>query len=217
MTRNEAFKKRVRARMAKTGEKYGAARRVLLAQKMDRSPEAWVSEPQQSDAVIKENTGRGWDAWRGVIESWPGHTKGHAAVASWLNTEHGVDGWWAQAVTVGWERISGRRLPHQMSDGTFAANASATISTDAEALRELLLDEQGRRDLFLGLAPTLRSRATSKNVRVGLVDGTAEIAIAPKADGRVTVTIQHAKLESPEAVTHWKAFWGEWLAALDEA
>jgi hypothetical protein len=27
----------------------------------------------------------------------------------------------------------------------------------------------------------------------------------------------HAKLTSPEEVAHWKAFWGEWLGALDEA
>lgn len=138
-------------------------------------------------------------------------------VASWLEDEHDLDGWWAQAVTVGWERITGRRLPHQMADGTFTANRSATITTDPAALREMLLDDDDRAALFPGMDPELRSRPTSKNVRVGLTDGVAEIAIDPKDDRRATVTVAHAKLSSPEEVTHWKAYWGDWLEALHEA
>ncbi len=217
MTRNESFKRRIRARMAKTGEKYGAARRVLLEQASTRDPRAWVSEPQHADEVIRENTGRSWDEWRDLIEAWPGHAEGHAAVASWLQGEHGVDGWWAQAVTVGWERISGRRLPHQMADGTFTANTSATVATDHVALRELLLDHDGRAALFPGMAVELRSRPTSKNIRLGFDSGVAEISVAPKGDRRATITVQHAKLSSPADVKHWKAYWGEWLEAVADA
>ncbi|MDP8930263.1 MAG: DUF4287 domain-containing protein [Actinomycetota bacterium] len=217
MTRNECFKRRIRERMAKTGEKYGAARRILIEQATARRDRAWVSDPEQSDEVIGDNTGRGWDQWRELIDAWPGYDQGHTAVASWLQDEHDLDGWWAQAVTVGWERITRRRLPHQMADGTFTANRSATITTDPAALREMLLDDDDRADLFPGMHPELRSRPTSKNVRVALTDGVAEIAIVAKDDRRATVTVAHAKLSSPEEVTHWKAYWGDWLEALDEA
>ena len=217
MTRNESFKRRVRARMAKTGEKYGAARRVLIDQAgAPRGPSDWVSEPQHPDALVKENTGRGWEEWRDLIDAWPGHTDGHGAVASWLQREHGVEGWWAQAVTVGWERISGYRLPGQMADGTFTANASATITIDTAALRELLLDDSGRADLFPGMETTLRSRPTSKNLRFGMPDGVAMLWVDAKEEGRATVGVQHAKLSSPESVQHWKEFWRDWLRALDD-
>ncbi len=216
MTRNESFKRRIRERMAKAGEKYGAARRVLIEQAASRQQPAWVSDPGHPDAVIRENTGRGWDQWCELIDAWPGHEQGHTAVASWLQNEHDVDGWWAQAVTVGWERITGRRLPHEMADGTFTANRSATITTDADVLHEMLLDYDDRGGLFPGLDPELRSRPSSKNVRIGLTDGVVEIAIAPKGDGRVTVTVAHAKLSSPEDVVYWKAYWADWLEALDE-
>jgi hypothetical protein len=216
MTRNESFKRRIRARMARTGEKYGAARRVLIEQATRPHPSVWVSDPEHSDDVIRANTGRGWGEWRELIEGWPGHRSGHAGVAAWVQEVHGIPGWWAQAVTVGWERISGRRLPHQVADGTFTTSASATITTDVEALRAMLLDEEGRADLFPGLDPELRSRPTSKNVRVRLGEGAVEIAIAPKDDGRATVTVAHAKLPSPEAVAQWKPFWREWLQALDD-
>jgi hypothetical protein len=214
MTRNESFKRRIRARMAKTGERYNAARRALLDQAKDRDDRGWVSRPEHTDEVVRANTGRGWEEWRELIDGWPGHQDGHTAVAAWLHEEHEVEGWWAQAVTGGWERITGRRLPYQMADGTFTANKSATITTDHDALREMLLEEAGRADLFPGLDPELRSRPTSKNVRVGFQQGVAEINLAPKGGGRVTVTVAHAKLGSPEDVEQWKGFWSAWLEAL---
>ena len=103
-----------------------------------------------------------------------------------------------------------------MADGTFTANKSATVTTDPEALREMLTADTGRQALFPQMATELQSRPTSKNVRLGFEDGIAEIAIAPKADGRATVTISHKKLASLDHVAHWKRFWGDWLAALDE-
>ena len=217
MTRNESFKRRVRERMTKTGERYGAARRVLIEQSAGRDARPWVSEPGHAEAVIRDSTGRGWNEWCDLIDRWPGHEQGHTAVASWLQADHNVDGWWAQAITVGWERITGRRLAHQRADGTFTATRSATITTDALALREMLLDDDDRAELFPGLDPELRSRPTSKNVRVGLGGGVAEIAIVAKDPGRATVTVAHTKLSTPQDVAAWKAFWAEWLAALDEA
>lgn len=215
MTRNASFKRRIRARMAETGERYGAARRVLLDQARHRVPQGWVSAPEQSDTVIRDRTGRGWEQWRATIDAWPGHHDGHAAVATWLQAQHGVEGWWAQTVTVGWERITGRRLPHQMADGTFTAGRSATISVDVDALRAALRDEEGLAALFPGLAPRVRSKPASKNVRVALPEGVAEIAVTARGPDRATVAIAHHRLSSPDEVTLWKGFWGDWLAALD--
>jgi hypothetical protein len=176
----------------------------------------WVADPGTDDEVVRERTGRGWDEWRTLIDAWPGNVDGHAAVARWVEEEHGVDGWWAQQVTVGWERITGRRLPNQLADGTFTASRSATLAVDADQLRARLLDDEQRAALFPDDATTLRSRPTSKDVRLAFDEGVAEVAIARKPDGRVTITIQHQKLPSPEAVGSWKAFWGDWLGGLSE-
>ena len=85
-----------------------------------------------SDDAVREATGRGWDEWVALIEEWGGHGDGHGAIARWVE-EQGVDGWWAQTVTVGFERITGIRLPHQMADGTFTAGVHA-VSFDAGSL-----------------------------------------------------------------------------------
>lgn len=222
MTRQESFKRRVRGRMAKTGERYGATRRALIEQSSDLHAVAtgtgrnWAAQPEQSDEVIRRATGRGWDEWCDVIDAWPGKDDGHSAIAAYVQEQHAIPGWWAQAVTVGFERITGRRLPHQRADGTFTAGRSATVTVEPGMLRELLLDEAGRAELFPGMETALRSRPTSKNVRLAVGPGVAEIDLAPRADGRVKVTIQHERLPEHGDVEHWKAFWGEWLAAIDD-
>ncbi len=222
MTRQGSFKRRIRARMAKTGERYSTARRVLIDQADatadDLAPRTrtWVAEPEMGDPILIERTGRGWEAWCDLIDAWPGHEDGHAAIAAWITDEHGIDAWWAQTITVGWERITGRRLPHQMPDGTFTAGRSRTVAVDAEQLRALLLDDEARTDLFPALPTELRSKPTSKNVRLALGPGVAEIALTPRTDGRTKVAVQHHKLPEFGDVDHWKAFWDEWLQALDE-
>jgi hypothetical protein len=225
MTTDGILPPHVRERLVELGERYGATPATgRPSAAADDGPAGTLSAaetstgtatPEHSDAVIRDNTGHSWQHWREVIDAWPGHDQGHSAVAAWLQQEHDVPGWWAQAITVGWERLTGRRLPHQMADGTFTANRSATITADRPVLAELLRDEDAHALLFPGLAPQLRSRVTSKTVRIALVSGVAELSLASKDDRRVTVTIGHAKLPGSADVEHWRSFWGEWLATLD--
>lgn len=46
--------------------------------------------------------------------------------------------------------------------------------------------------------------------------GIVQFATEPAGDGRVRLTVTHEKLGSPDAGEHWRSFWGEWLATLDE-
>lgn len=218
MTRQESFKRRIRQRMGKTGERYGAARRVLIEQAADdhQQGRAWVSQPELSDVSVRSATGRGWEQWCDILDAWPGHTEGHPAIVAYLREEHGVDGWWAQSVTLGYERITGLRLPYQQPDGTFTANKTRTVTTDAAVLREVLVDDGERADLFPGLETNRRSRPTAKVIRLGIGRGTAQIALEPRDDGRVTVSISHERLGSPDEVDHWKAYWSDWLTAIDD-
>jgi hypothetical protein len=217
MTRQETFKRRIRQRMEKTGERYGAARRILIEQALAPEQRQWASEPEMANETLREATGRGWDEWCRILDAWPGHADGHTAIATYLRDEHGVEGWWAQTITVGYERITGLRLPHQQPDGTFTAGKSRTVKADAAMIREMLLDDQARADLFPGLETELRSRPTSKVLRIGIGPGTAQIALDPQDDGRVKITIAHDRLSTAEAVEEWKGYWSDWLEAVDEA
>ncbi|MDP3207830.1 MAG: DUF4287 domain-containing protein, partial [Rhodoglobus sp.] len=101
MTTQEKFKRRIRERMLKTGEKYGAARRALLVPDPAAAASGWVAQPMQTTEVIVASTGREWNDWVALIDAGPGREAGHTAIATWLRDELDVDPWWAQAVTIG--------------------------------------------------------------------------------------------------------------------
>lgn len=216
MTTQENFKKRIRTRMAKTGERYSAARRVLIAQA--EGPDAWVSRPEASEEAVRENTGHGWNEWVALIDVGPGREAGHTAIATWVRDEQGVGAWWAQSVTVGYERITGIRLPGEMPNGTFTISRTRVLDLDASAFRTALLDDARREDLLPDLATTLRSKATAKSLRFdaeqrGESVGIVAFAIDPVKD-RVRLTVTHEKLATPDDGAQWKAHWAAWLAAL---
>ena len=175
----------------------------------------WVSQPEVESQRVVDATGRGWDEWCDIVDDWPGHEQGHAAVAAWLESEHGVSAWWAQTITIGWERITGRRLPGEMPDGTFTANRSKTVVVDHAELRENLLDGDGREKLFPGRSTELRSKPSAKAIRIGFADTVATISLTSKGDGRVAVSVQHAKLAAPADIDLWKIYWDEFFASID--
>lgn len=213
MTKQESFKRRIRERMEKTGERYAEARRVLITQTSSQD-RPWVSLPEMSDNAVSAATGRSWNEWCELIERWPGHSEGHQAIATYLEAEQDLDGWWSQAVTIGFERITGLRLPHQMADGTFTANKSRTITVDGQQLRTMLLDENARTDLFPGESTNLTSKPSAKNIRIAIGGGSAQIAIAA-AGNRTKITIQHSRLATFDDVERWKFYWSDWLDTLE--
>jgi hypothetical protein len=230
MTTNESFKKRVRERMEQTGERYGAARRVLLGglahsvrpdPTTSTSPRIRVTEPEFDDLSVKRATGRDWDEWCDLIDAWPGNAQGHSAIAAHIAEVYGLDGWWGQGVTVGYERITGRRVANQMSDGTFSAGKTRTCTVDVDALRSMIVDDDERVELFPGLETNLRSKPTSKALRIGVaIDGepigSALFSFTPKPDGRTMINVSHDALPDTAAVERWKQYWSDWLAAIDD-
>lgn len=214
--------------MEKTGERYVAARRALIAQADGPRTRKWVAEPEVSDRAVVEATGKSWDQWCDEIAAWAntgpdGPITDHTAIAAYLQTEVKVDPWWAQTVTGGYERITGLRLPYQRPDGTFTAGKSATVTIDGAELRRMLVDEQDRADLFPGHHTELRSRPDAKRLRFSLGPGVVQITVDPakakaKADQaeRYKVSVSHEKLPTFDDVETWKHYWTEWLEAIAE-
>lgn len=204
--------------MATTGERYLEARRILLEQARPMaSTRHWVAMPDLSDEAIRAGTGRGWEEWCDLIDGFEGRGEGHKAIVAYLRDEHDVDDWWVQGVTVGYERITGLRLPHQMADGTFTANKSRTIAVDAAELRGVLLDNDQRRHLFPDIETVLRSRHTAKTIRLAVGGGVATITLEEQCPRRVKVVVEHKQLASIDAVEEWKFYWNDWLSAIDDA
>ena len=52
-----------------------------------------------SEDAVRAKTGKGWDEWFEILDAFGVAERGHTAAARHLREEHGVSGWWAQAVT----------------------------------------------------------------------------------------------------------------------
>jgi hypothetical protein len=202
MTKQETFKRRIRSRMEKTGERYNASRRALI-ERSTTGPRRWVSQPELSDDAVTDATGLTWDEWCERIESSGVDVADHGAIVSVVEPTTGS--WWAQTVAVGYERITGLRLPHQMPDGTFSVSKSRTMTIDVALLRSILRSVDDRKDLFPGQTVELRSRPDAKTLRFGIDGGVVQIAMDPKAGDRTVITVRHEKLNEPSDVELWRS------------
>ena len=212
MTRQKAQKRATRARMAKTGESYTAARRHLTKPEEALRPD----DLGQPDARVRENTGKGWREWLRLLDAWGARERKHKDVATYLMEQHGVPGWWAQTITVGYERARGIRAKHQTLDGTFQVSVSKTLPVGSGKLFKLFA-EAPQRNRWLERG-TLRVRTTNKDrsIRFDFRDGASRVVVSfdPKARNKTTVTVQHERLPDAGAVEEMRGMWREHLARL---
>ena len=185
-----------------------------------------ATSPGMSDEAVRRKTGKGWDEWFALIDAWGGAERSHSEIASWLMSEHNVDGWWAQSVTVGYGRARGKRAMGQLVDG-FSANASKTVNVPIERLYEAVADGR-RRSRWLPKAPLTVSSATPhKSVRGAWTDeataapanGTTKVSrvsieLSSTGEGKSQLQVQHTRLRDAAAAVALKDFWRERLAEL---
>jgi hypothetical protein len=228
MPKNKDLKRLVRARMKKTGEAYTAARAHLLAKPRARtvSKTARTSAPKidyaalagTSDATIKAKTGCTWERWVGALDYLGAKEMSHREIAALVNKKYKVDGWWAQTVTVGYERIKGLRARGQRRDGTYEASKSRTFDVPVTTLFEAWADASVRRRWLDGESVKVRTATAPKSMRLGWSDGSI-IAIGFQAKGKSksSVAVQHTKLPDRETADRLKQYWSDRLSALGKA
>jgi uncharacterized protein YndB with AHSA1/START domain len=213
MTSQKSFKRRVRARMEKTGESYMAARRRLI-EAGDRAP-APVVEPRVSDEAVQRATGRTWPQWFELLDRWDATKRPHPEIARRLSAEHGVDGWWAQGITVSYEQARGMRAPGERPDG-FSVTASKTVAVPVERLFAAVTEEE-LRERWLPEAPmSLRTATAPKSARYDWEDGTTRVVFGfiDKDEAKSQVALEHERLPDADAAEGMKAWWRERVSEL---
>jgi hypothetical protein len=215
MTRQKSFKRLVRSRMEKTGERYSAARAALLAAEDPKATEGPALSV--SDEAIRRKTGRGWEEWFDLLDGWGAADRPQKEVARWVAQEHGIEGWGAQAVTINYERARGLLAVGEHPNG-FAVTASKTVAVPLDRLYEAFVDESQRtRWLPKG---KLRERTASKpsSARFDWGDGETRVNVGftAKGDAKSIVALQHERLPNAEEAERMKAFWRDRVSALKE-
>lgn len=213
MTKNADFKRLVRARMQKTGESYSAARAQLIDAPRP-TPDEYADLAGMSDAAVQRKTGRTWSEWVAVLDAAECRDLPHAQIAAHIRaTSPEIGGWWAQTVTVSYERILGRREVGQLSSGRFAASKSKTFFVPVAALYGAFADDV--RDGWMGERTVIRTATPNRSVRLTWPDGTIVAAwFTDKGPDKSSVAIQHDKLDSEERRQLEKEQWAERFVAL---
>jgi hypothetical protein len=215
MTRQKSFKRLVRARMEKTGERYTAARAALLAAEEPKATEAPALT--MSDEAIRRRTGRGWEEWFDLLDEWGAVERPHPEIARWLREERGVDGWDAQSVTVSYERARGLRAVGERPEG-FSITASKTVEVPVDRLFDAFVDESLRERWLPDGRLRARTATKPKSARFDWGDGETRVVVGfdAKGDEKSSVALEHARLADAGEAERMKVYWRDRVAALKE-
>jgi hypothetical protein len=243
MTRARALKSVIRSRIAKTGERYTTARRHVLAARAASplravaaaepvtAPPPPAAKGSVSDATSRAKTGHGLDHWFAVLDRFEAVEKGHTAAARHLYDGHGVPGWYAQGITVAYERARGVRAVNQRRDGVYEVSATKVVAADTPRVVAALSDARQRARWTKGVEPALAKalatalRAPTSKGFVVRADGQAryrypwggtavQFYVYPKPGGKSQVVVTHSKLTSAEELETRRADWREAWARL---
>jgi hypothetical protein len=221
MPTDKDFKRLVRGRMQKTGESYTAARAHLRKQPSTRATAPAAAEyarlAGKSDAILKEKTGCTWERWVKALDNHKAYTWPHREIAKYVIEKYKIPGWWAQTVTVGYERIKGLRAVGQRRDGSFEANKSKTIAVPLGRLYDAFSNSRMRARWLPNVDLTVRTATRGKSMRITWPDKTSVVVgFERKGPAKSLVALTHSKLGDRDTSTRMKQYWNERLDALND-
>lgn len=174
-------------------------------------------------AAIANATDRPWDEWVRLLDEAGArqmkHTDIAATVLDLMPESASQKEWWAQSVAVAYGQHAGLRVPGQTSSGDFQLSTSKTFSGDKDAALQAWMSVVASHAEFGGV-PVDGEASTSRTEkwrywRVRLTDGTrVEISIGNKPNGKSSLGLVHAKLDSAETIEQWRPYWKDLLAQL---
>ena len=212
MTKQKTFKRRVRARMAKTGESYTAARRRLLP---EPAPPGRAFEPTVAEQRVVEATGHGFDHWFAALDEWGAKDRSHRDIARWLRDEHGMAGWYSQSVSVSYERARGMREVGEGVNG-FTVSASRTVHVPAAHLFAAFDDPALRERWLPGVELSERTSTPPRLARYDWEGGPSRLVVGIEAldDGRSRVGLSHERLADAAERERLKPWWRQRMTEL---
>lgn len=223
MPKDKDLKRLVRARMAKTGESYTTARaHIVESEGAQNAPPEVLPLPADyeklagmSNDAVQNRTGRTWPEWAIYLDGLKAYEWEHPVIAAHLTTEFEFGGWWAQSITVAYERIRGLREVGQQRDGDYEANKSRTLHVSVADLYEAFATKDSREGWMDDARVTFHKATPERSMRGRTEEGyTVDVYFTEKAPEKSSVSIQVGRLPDAEAKEAQKTAWGERLDRL---
>ena len=167
-----------------------------------------------SDEAVAAKTGRFWDEWFAELDRAGADAWNHKTIARHLGEGYGISFWWAQTVTVAYERARGLRDKHEQPDG-YQIQVERTIQAPVEDAWAAMRDAQKR----LAWLPESRGarvksvrQDTRRYLRLDWPGGTRVLmGVQPKGEGKCSAGVQESRLASANDAAQAKRDWAERL------
>ncbi len=216
MPKQKDLKRLVRSRMQKTGESYTTARMQLQKKKRAKlAPAEYSKLAGMSDASVEKATGCNWERWVFALDTVGAREMPHKEIAKLVAKKWQVGAWWAQMVTVGYERIRGLRDKGQRRGGGYVLNKSKTIAVPLHTLYRAFATKPARRRWLGDVDVKVKTSTVDKSIRFLWEDGSPfEVNFWEKGPAKSQVQLQHGGFPTKEMSEQQRAFWTERLAEL---
>jgi hypothetical protein len=165
-----------------------------------------------SNESIKNATGKSWPDWFDYLDKIKARQLSHKEIATTLQEAAGATGWWAQTITVEYERKIGRREVGQSCDGDFQASVTKTLPGTMDQVfahwQEFVNGMEHFNQVGFNSPPQSSETQKWRYWRISLQDGSRlSIIINQKSADKVSLAVRQEKLADARAVEDWKAYW----------
>ena len=173
--------------------------------------------PGMSDGAVAAKTGKNWAKWVQTLDAAGAAKMTHKEIARHLSNKFGVPSWWTQMVTVGYERLRGRREKGETATG-YSVSASRTFAVSVTRLFAAWNNAGERRRWLRGDKLAVRTATAPRSIRAAWGKGPSRVAIMfyPKGAKKSSVAVDQSKLGSAKEAAKMKAYWGKQLDGLEK-
>ena len=184
--------------------------------------------------TYRQKTGKQLSEWLRELDDQSAKEWTHKQTVAYLAEKHGLDAWWAQMITVDYEKHHGKRVVGETQDAGFEIGVQRTLPIDAIELWELLISPAGaslwlgepvnvvleKGQTFRATGSTYEVRSCQPGVKLRLRKtstrepmSTLQLYVTAKESSSILLFHQE-KLQSKEAREAAKAHWQHVLDAL---
>lgn len=160
---------------------------------------------QIADETILAKTGRTRAEWHAILDAFDCAKHGHKASAKHLMEAHGVTAWYAQSLTVDYERARGIREVGKRSDGKYGVSVTRTLPIDVAALWDAWAE------VVAPELPEPHRTSPRERLQYRCADHTppSEILVEFRDKGamKATIAVSHDRLPDREACERMRDLW----------
>jgi hypothetical protein len=180
----------------------------------------WMTKAiKYDDATLVKATGKNWKQWMAVFKKINAKDLPHKEIASLLERDYEVSGWWAQSLTVRFEQETGKRIPGERSDGSFNVTVSGSLSGDVDTVFEKWTNKYASVSSFnkmkISGEPSTSVTPKWRYWKIRLADKSRlNINFAQKSEDKTLVQINHENLADTDELEKWRVYWKKELSSL---